>query len=113
MATITKIHGKNGLSFKITVHCGYDEYYRKRRHYKTYRPPATWSEQYAEREAQRIAVEFENSIRQVFGWITAKPLRNMPTMSSSSKNIPVQSTAPSSCTSICANGSIRRSVISN
>ena len=66
MATITKIHGKNGLSFKITVHCGYDEYYRKRRHYKTYRPPATWSEQYAEREAQRIAVEFENSIRQGF-----------------------------------------------
>lgn len=37
MATITKIHGKTGLSFKITVHCGYDEYYRKRRHYKTYR----------------------------------------------------------------------------
>lgn len=63
MATITKIHGKTGLSFKITVHCGYDEYYRKRRHYKTYRPPATWSEQYAEREAQRVAVEFENSIR--------------------------------------------------
>lgn len=66
MATITKIHGKTGLSFKITVHCGYDEYYRKRRHYKTYRPPATWSEQYAEREAQRVAVEFENSIRQGF-----------------------------------------------
>lgn len=66
VATITKIHGKTGLSFKITVHCGYDELYRKRRHYKTYRPPATWSEQRAEREAQRVAVEFENSIRQGF-----------------------------------------------
>lgn len=66
VATITKIHGKTGLSFKITVHCGYDELYRKRRHYKTYRPPATWSEQRAGREAQRVAVEFENSIRQGF-----------------------------------------------
>ncbi len=66
VATITKIHGKTGLSFKITVHCGYDELYRKRRHYKTYRPPAAWSEQRAEREAQRVAVEFENSIRQGF-----------------------------------------------
>lgn len=66
VATITKIYGKTGLSFKITVHCGYDELYRKRRHYKTYRPPATWSEQRAEREAQRVAVEFENSIRQGF-----------------------------------------------
>lgn len=66
VATITKIHGKTGLSFKITVHCGYDELYRKQRHYKTYPPPATWSEHRADQEAQRVAVEFENSIRQGF-----------------------------------------------
>lgn len=63
MATITKTNGKTGLSFKITVHCGYDQCYRKRRHYKTWRPPESWSEQRAEREAQRIAAEFENSIK--------------------------------------------------
>lgn len=63
MATITKIEGRNGLSFKITVHSGYDECYRKIRHYKSWRAPDGWSEQRAEREAQRIAFEFENSIK--------------------------------------------------
>ena len=63
MPSIKKIHTKSGLSFKITVSCGYDERYRKRGHYKTWKAPEGWSEQRAEREAQKIAYEFENSIK--------------------------------------------------
>ena len=63
MPSIKKIHTKSGLSFKITVSCGYDERYRKRCHYKTWKAPETWSEQRAEREAQKVAFEFENSIK--------------------------------------------------
>ena len=63
MPSIKKIHTKSGLSFKITVSCGYDERYRKRGHYKTWKAPEGWSEQRAEREAQKIAYEFENNIK--------------------------------------------------
>lgn len=63
MPSIKKIRTKSGLSFKITVSCGYDERYRKRCHYKTWKAPENWSEQRAEREAQKIAYEFENSIK--------------------------------------------------
>ena len=63
MPSIKKIRTKSGLSFKITVSCGYDERYRKRCHFKTWKAPETWSEQRAEREAQKVAFEFENSIK--------------------------------------------------
>ena len=66
MPSIKKIRTKSGLSFKITVSCGYDERYRKRGHYKTWKAPEGWSEQRAEREAQKIAVEFEQKIQQGF-----------------------------------------------
>lgn len=64
MPSITKKHNKNSFSFKITVSCGYDEAYRKKRHYKVWKAPEGWSEQRAEREAQRIAFEFEKAIKQ-------------------------------------------------
>lgn len=64
MPSITKNQNKNGFSFKITVSCGYDEAYRKKRHYKVWKAPEGWSEQRAEREAQRIAFEFEKAIKQ-------------------------------------------------
>lgn len=57
---------KRGVSYLITVHCGYDLHYRKIRHYKTWRVPEGWSEKRAEREAQKIAVEFEQKIQQGF-----------------------------------------------
>ena len=63
MPSIKKIRTKSGLSFKITVSCGYDERYRKRCHFKTWKAPENWSEQRAEREAQKVAYEFENSIK--------------------------------------------------
>lgn len=66
MATIQKIEGKRGVSYKITVHCGYDFDYHKIRHYKTWRVPAGWSEKRAEREVQKIALEFEQQIQNGF-----------------------------------------------
>ncbi len=64
MATIQRIEGKNSGSYKITVHCGYDHEYRKIRHYKTWRVPDGWSVKRADREAQKIALEFEQSLSQ-------------------------------------------------
>ena len=64
MATIQRIEGKKSISYKITVHCGYDHEYRKIRHYKTWRVPDGWSVKRAEREAQKIALEFERSLSQ-------------------------------------------------
>lgn len=49
MATIKRIEGKRGVSYQITVHCGYDLSYHKVRHYKTWRVPDGWSEKRAER----------------------------------------------------------------
>ena len=66
MPSITKKHNKNSFSFKITVSCGYDEAYRKKRHYKVWKAPEGWSEQRAEREAQRIAFEFEKAIKAIY-----------------------------------------------
>ena len=96
MPSIKKIHTKSGLSFKITVSCGYDERYRKRGHYKTWKAPEGWSEQRAEREVQKIAYEFENSIKLGFQPGTQSMLLT-------SRSIPAQSTARLNCTSTCAN----------
>ncbi len=64
MATIKRIEGARGVSYKITVHCGYDAEYRKIRHYKTWRVPEGWSEKRALREVNKIAVEYERQIQQ-------------------------------------------------
>ena len=66
MATIERKEGKRGVSYQITVHCGYDYNYRKIRHYKTWRVPDGWSEKRAEREVQKIAFEFEQKLQQGF-----------------------------------------------
>ena len=59
MATIERKEGKRGVSYLITVHCGYDLHYRKIRHYKTWRVPEGWSENVPSGKRKKIAVEFE------------------------------------------------------
>jgi len=66
MATIKRLEGKRGVSYKITVHCGYDSEYRKIRHYKTWKVPEGWSKKRAEKEAQKIALLFEQEIQDGF-----------------------------------------------
>ena len=64
MANIRKIDGAAGISFKITVTNGTDSTGKQVRHYKTFTPPANMGEKRAEKEAQRVAVQFENEILQ-------------------------------------------------
>lgn len=67
MASIKKITGSEGrISYKITVSHGRDAKYRQLRHYKTFTPPPGWSEKRAEKEAQKVALQFEEEVRQGF-----------------------------------------------
>ena len=64
MATIEKRVGRRSVSYRITVSDGYDGNYKKIRRRKTWRVPEGWSEKRAEKEVQKIALEFEQKIRQ-------------------------------------------------
>jgi len=64
MANIRKIVGIGGTAYKITVTHGLDSSGKQVRHYKTFTPPNGMSDRRAEKEAQRIAVQFENEILQ-------------------------------------------------
>ena len=63
MASIKKIEGKGGVSYKITVSMGRDAQDRQIRHYKTWRPEKTMTARQIEREAQRVAYEFERDLQ--------------------------------------------------
>ena len=62
MANIQKIEKKGGVSFKIIVTRGRDSNGKQIRHYKTWKPPQDMAPRKAEKEAQRIAFEFEQEI---------------------------------------------------
>ena len=64
MATIEKRVGRRSVSYRITVSDGYDGNYKKIRRRKTWRVPEGWSEKRAEKEVQKIALEFKQKIRQ-------------------------------------------------
>ena len=63
MAVIKKVINKKGISYAITVSQGKDTDGKQIRHYKTWTPPAGMSAAKAEKEAQRQALEFEQSIK--------------------------------------------------
>ncbi len=65
MANIRKINGKTGTAYKITVTRGRDSAGKQIRHYKTWTPPGM-GEKRAEREVQKVAVQFETQIEQGF-----------------------------------------------
>lgn len=65
MASIKKIVGKNGgLSYKITVSHGLDRQGRQVRHYMTYTPPPNMKETRADKEAAKVALQFEEKLLQ-------------------------------------------------
>lgn len=66
MASIRKIQGKTGDSYKITVTTGRDSKGRQIRHYKTWKPEKTLTARQIDKELQKIAFEFERDINQ--GW---------------------------------------------
>lgn len=62
MASIKKIEGKTGTSYKITVTKGRDSSGKQIRHFKTWTPDRPMTARQMEKEAQRVAVEFEREI---------------------------------------------------
>ena len=63
MASIKKIEGKNGVSFKITVSCGYDVKGKKLIETATFKPDAGLTTQKMEKAAQDFAHEFESRVK--------------------------------------------------
>ena len=57
MASIKKIEGKGGVSYKITVSMGRDAQGKQKRHYKTWKPDRPMTSRQMEKEVQRIAQE--------------------------------------------------------
>lgn len=62
MASIKRIDGKGGVSFKITVSMGRDTQDKQIRHYKTWKPDRPMTERQMEKAVQRAAYEFERNI---------------------------------------------------
>lgn len=62
MASIKKIEGKTGVSYKITVTSGRDSAGKQIRHYKTWAPDHPMTARQMEKEVQRVAFEFERQI---------------------------------------------------
>ncbi len=66
MASIRKIEGKGGVSYKITVSMGRDAQDKQIRHFKTWKPDKPMTARQMEKEVQRVAYEFEKEIEQGF-----------------------------------------------
>ena len=66
MATIEKITGKTGSSYRITVSGGFDTTGKRIRHRTTYKPLPGMTERQIQKAVQRAAADFERSIEQGF-----------------------------------------------
>lgn len=64
MATIERIRGKSGDTFRITVSAGFDTAGRRIRHRTTFKPTPGMTEKQMQKAVQRAAVDFERSIEQ-------------------------------------------------
>ena len=64
MATIEKIAGKTGVSYRITVSGGFDTAGKRIRHRMTYKPEPGMTVRQTEKAVQRAAADFERSIEQ-------------------------------------------------
>lgn len=66
MASIKKIEGKRGVSYKITVTKGRDINGKQIRHFMTWKPEPGMTARQTEKSLQRAAVEFERQIEMGF-----------------------------------------------
>lgn len=66
MASIKKIQGAKGASYKITVTTGRNSNGKQIRHYKTWTPDRPMTAKQAEKEARQIAAQFEREIESGF-----------------------------------------------
>ena len=79
MASIKKIEGKNGVSYKITVSCGYDVKGKKLIETATFKPDAGLTPKKMEKAAQDFAHEFESRMgeKSPFKYLLTGGLKNM------------------------------------
>lgn len=68
MATIEKLTGKNGNSYRITVSGGFDTSGKRIRHRTTYKPAPGMTARQIEKAVQRAAADFERSIEQGYAF---------------------------------------------
>jgi len=66
MATIEKIAGKTGVTYRISVSSGFDASGKRIRHRMTYKPAPGMTERQIQKAVQRAAADFERSIEQGF-----------------------------------------------
>lgn len=66
MATIERISGKNGVTYRISVSSGFDTSGKRIRHRMTYKPEPGMTARQIEKAVQRAAADFERSIEQGF-----------------------------------------------
>lgn len=64
MATIERITGKSGTTYRITVSGGFDTAGKRIRHRMTYKPEPGMTARQTEKAVQRAAADFERSIEQ-------------------------------------------------
>lgn len=64
MATIEKLTGKTGTTYRITVSGGFDTSGKRIRHRMTYKPTPGMTARQTEKAVQRAAADFERSIEQ-------------------------------------------------
>ena len=64
MATIEKLTGKTGTSYRITVSGGFDTQGKRIRHRTTFKPSPGMTERQIQKAVQRAAADFERSIEQ-------------------------------------------------
>ncbi|MEA4831025.1 MAG: site-specific integrase [Oscillospiraceae bacterium] len=62
MATISSREGKNGISYRIKVSCGYDIKGKQIVKSKTWKPDIGMTQKQTEKELNRIATEFETKV---------------------------------------------------
>ncbi len=62
MANITMREGKNGVSYRIKVSCGYDSSGKQIIKTMTWKPSLGMSQRQTEKELNRVAVEFESKV---------------------------------------------------
>ena len=63
MASIRKIQGKKGISYKVEISCGYDKNGKKIRETTTYVPEPGMTAKQAEKAARKFADEFEDRVK--------------------------------------------------
>lgn len=64
MASIEKLTGKTGTTYRITVYSGFDTQRNRIRHRQTYKPEPGMTPRQIEKAVQRAATDFERSIEQ-------------------------------------------------